>query len=333
MSLEITLPPRKKRVDHPSTMVDVADFVIDYINSDALGMVATNWLLIADASKDGIFDANCMRLAALHSNAVDYPKTGQPVAIKTIPRPEGRARPDWHAPEVYVNLDDFYKSERAIGKLFRAIQLPEIQPGTFSRFEKRMIKEGRLTAPPVDDLAATLNDLALDDDPMVLAIQGYVGQFISIDVQQQETQEYIAQIFNRYASEFQGICIAHTLSHGKTALLSEEEAVVGTIVSKTSQPRKRMDLIASLREKTDMLVKSVKEELLGDDDVGWEECLQRAWLSFKLAIELAYGLRPTFGAQSFVWISLGAILEALKELEDEAKASRGSRGSRGSRRH
>ncbi|KAF7339912.1 RNA-dependent RNA polymerase [Mycena venus] len=328
--------PQESENIQTCTMVDVAEFVIDYINSDALGMVATNWLLIADASEMGIFDPDCMRLAALHSDAVDYPKTGQPVAIGTIPKPKTKLRPDWHAPEVYANMDEFYQSQRAIGKLFRAIKLPDVEPDTLSRFERRMIKAGRLTAPPVDDLAETLDGLNLDGDPMMLAIKACVGRFISTNDRPPETVEYISQIFNRYASEFQGICIAHTLSHGKTALLSEEEAVVGTIVAKTSQPRKRTDLIASLREKSDLLVRSVKDELAGDDEVSWEECLQRAWLSFQLAIDLAYGEHKatSFGAQSFLWIALGAILDALKELEDDAKASRGSRSTRGSsRRH
>ncbi|KAJ6574801.1 RNA-directed RNA polymerase 2 [Mycena capillaripes] len=321
-------PAERKLLTRPSTRTDIAEFVIEYINSDALGVVAINWLLIADSEKLGILDPDCIKLAALHSDAVDYPKTGQvkrhPVAINTIPKPKLKSKPDWLAPEVSANLADFYPSERAIGKLFRAIELPEIQSGTLSRFERRMIKKGRLTAPPVDDLADTLDDLDLDDDPMVLAVQTCVAAFISINERPPDTVEYIAQIFNRYASELQGICVAHTLSHGKTALLSEEEAVVGTIIAKTSQPRKRTDLIASLREKSDILVRSVKEELLGDDDVGWEECLERAWLSFELAIELANGGQKTFGAQSFIWIALGAILEAVKELQDEAKASRGS---------
>ncbi|KAF7339727.1 RNA-dependent RNA polymerase [Mycena sanguinolenta] len=285
-------PAQKKLVDHPSTLVDVAEFIIDYINSDALGVVSINWLLIADASPSGILDPDCMKLAALHSAAVDYPKTGQPVAINTIPKPKIKSRPDWHAPEVNANLDEFYQSQRTIGKLFRAIKLPEIQHGTVSRFERRMIREGRLAAPPVDDLASTLDGLSLGDDPMVLAIKECVRRFIDINVRRPAISEYIALIFNRYSSELQGICIAHTLSHGKTALLSEEEAVVGTIVAKTSQPRKRMDLIASLREKSDILVRGVKEELLGDDDVSWEECLERAWLSFELAIELASGRTP-----------------------------------------
>jgi hypothetical protein len=38
-------------------------------------------------------------------------------------------------------------------------------------------------------------------------------------------------------------CVAHTLSHTRNALLSEGEAVIGTIIAKTSQVRKRADLI------------------------------------------------------------------------------------------
>ncbi|KAJ7042548.1 RNA-directed RNA polymerase 2 [Mycena alexandri] len=318
-------PAQKKLVTHPSTMVDVAEFVIEFINSDALGVVAINWLLIADQSKKFILDPDCMKLAALHSDAADYPKTGRPVAINTIPKPKSNLKPDWHAPEVIANMGDYYKSDRAIGKLFRAINLPDVQhAATLSQFERRMIREGRMRPPQVDDLAETLEGLDLDDDPMVLAIQTNVARFIETTARPPEIGEYIAQIFNRYASELQGICVAHTLSHGKTALLSEEEAVVGTIVAKTSQPRKRQDLIASLREKSDILVRGVKEELLGDDDVSWDECLQRAWLSFELAIELAGGEQKSFGAVSFIWIALGAIFDAVKELEDEEKVSRSS---------
>jgi hypothetical protein len=67
-----------------------------------------------------------------------------------------------------------------------------------------------------------------------------------------------------------------------------------------------------LREKTDLLVRGVKEELWGDDDVPFEECLRRAWLSFELAI----AKRNSFGAQSFLGLSMWAIFEGIKELEE-----------------
>ncbi|KAJ7783448.1 RNA-directed RNA polymerase 2, partial [Mycena maculata] len=313
-------PAPKKLIDHPSTMKDVAEFVIEYINSDVVGMVATNWLLIADQSERGIWDSDCIKLADLHSDAVDYPKTGRPVAINTIPKPKEKCRPDWHAPEVHANLGrrfghDYYASQRTIGKLFRAIELPEIQAGiTGNQLRERM------RAPNVDDLAVSLDGFDIDEDPVVMAIEAKVSRFIQTHKRPAETVEYIAQIFHVYVSEIQGLRVAHTLSHAKSALISEEEVVVGTIISKTSQPRKRQDMIASLREKSDHLVRGVKEELMGDDEVSWKECLRRAWLAFELAI----GSREAFGAQSFMWIAVGTIFDAIKEIEEE-KESRSRR--------
>lgn len=89
----------------------------DLPSSQVLGLVATNWLLIADISEDGIHDEACLQLAQLHSDAVDYPKSGNPVDIEDIPRPHIRVKPDWHAPETITDLTGkYYTSERAIGK-------------------------------------------------------------------------------------------------------------------------------------------------------------------------------------------------------------------------
>lgn len=38
-----------------------------------LGLIAINWLIIADQSEKGIFDPDCLTLSQLHSDAVDYP--------------------------------------------------------------------------------------------------------------------------------------------------------------------------------------------------------------------------------------------------------------------
>ncbi|KAF7306672.1 RNA-dependent RNA polymerase [Mycena indigotica] len=308
-------PAEKKLVDGISTMDDVADFVIDYINSDALGIVATNWLLIADQTEEGIFHPDCLNLANLHSTAVDYPKTGMPVPIDLIPKPPSKSMPDWHAPEITANSKDHYPSQRAIGKLFRDIKLTDIRP-QMSSFDRQLIKEGKMQAPDVADLAETLDSMTVENNPLVRIIEDRVSDFISVDEYPGDWTLHIAEIFKQYSSELQGLCINHTLSHAKAALLSEVEAVVGTIIAKTSQPRKRADLMASLREKTDFLVRGVKEEILGDAELfEWEDSLLRAWLAFKLAV--AEQENGEFGSQSFMWVALGTIFEVLKEMEGE----------------
>ena len=104
-------------------------------------------------------------------------------------------------------------------------------------------------------------------------------------------------------------------------MLSEEEAFMGTITAKTSQPRKRMDLTSRLREQTDVLVRGVKEELDGNDDTPPEEVLERAWLAWDHAISKGI----TFGAQSFSWIALHCIFEAAREFYDARRENSRSR--------
>jgi hypothetical protein len=85
--------------------------------SQVLGLVATNWLITADYSSLGIFDPDCYTLAQIHSNAVDYPKSGQPVQHTEIPKIKIKIRPDWHAPETISDITGkFYESTRAIGR-------------------------------------------------------------------------------------------------------------------------------------------------------------------------------------------------------------------------
>jgi len=257
---------------------------------------------------------------------VDYPKSGQPVALNAIPRLRFKRKPDWNAPETLSpdSAGKYVKSQRAIGRLFRAIDLPPVQTKPqLSRIQRRMIMEGH--GLDVDELVDTFSDFALSDagdDPVFSAVQHHVHGFISTtSIPSRETTDNIALIFGRYSSQLQGICAANTLSHSQFAMLSEEEAIIGTIAQKTSQPRKRKELMAKLREQTDWLVKGIREEFAGDDESTHEEHLERAWLSYKLAM----AERQTFGATSFAFVALGGIFEAIKEIEDADKEESRSR--------
>ncbi|KAF8753423.1 RNA-dependent RNA polymerase [Rhizoctonia solani] len=64
--------------------VDVADFMVEYICHDSLGMIATNHLVIASTSDMRARDENCIVNAELHSRAVDFVKTGFYVANHQI---------------------------------------------------------------------------------------------------------------------------------------------------------------------------------------------------------------------------------------------------------
>jgi RNA dependent RNA polymerase len=127
--------------------------LIAIFTAQVLGIVAMNWMIIADQSPLGILDPDCMTLATLHSDAVDYPKSGQPVSIKKIPKLKFPEKPDWNAPETIASASSrFYKSRTALGRLFRAIKLPAVQRRT-----RRSTNQ-----PFVEDDEETLNELMSD---------------------------------------------------------------------------------------------------------------------------------------------------------------------------
>ncbi|KAF9458199.1 RNA-directed RNA polymerase 2 [Collybia nuda] len=310
-------PAQKKTLSRPSTMRDVAEFVMEYINSDVVGIIAINWLILADQSPRGIFDDNCIKLASLHSDAVDYPKSGQPVPLSGIPKLLLRERPDWNAPET-INPDPskgYYLSKCAIGRLFRDIDLPNIP----SSSSERVWKNSRVKA--TDELVtsfAHVNLVEEGESPISQILRNYLSEFIDTSKVAPEEMINVRQIFRRYTSELQAICHANTLSQWRC--LSEEEAMIGTILQKTSQPRKRKDAMAKLREQTDILVGGVREELIDDDDTPFQIRLERAWVAWELSLLQA----QAFGGQSFGWVALGAIFELIKEREEiEFQKTRG----------
>ncbi|KAG8162744.1 hypothetical protein KVR01_007222 [Diaporthe batatas] len=127
---------------------DMANFFIDFMKLDHLGVIATRHMILADQHTEGTRHEECKILAGFHSTAVDFSKTGVGVNLKEAPRPN-RFRPDFLAsgPDCRVvdkseiELDQyiieeaadeeedqfsrprhvFYKSEKLLGHLFRAI--------------------------------------------------------------------------------------------------------------------------------------------------------------------------------------------------------------------
>ncbi|KAG2337745.1 hypothetical protein BDR05DRAFT_969857 [Suillus weaverae] len=92
----------------------------------------------------------CLKLAALHRQAVDDLKNGWKVDIEDIPRSLIPYKPDWHAAEVESpRPTDYYESDRALGHLYRSIQLDDIPTYVPQQLEK-----------PLSDLiSATLRPL------------------------------------------------------------------------------------------------------------------------------------------------------------------------------
>ncbi|TFK30601.1 RNA-directed RNA polymerase 2 [Coprinopsis marcescibilis] len=310
-------PAQRKVLNRKSTMDDVAEFVMEYILSDVLGMVAINWLIIADQSEQGIQDPDCIKLANLHSDAVDYPKSGNPVARTTIPKLKHNLKPDWNAPETVQNLDPskYYKSKHAIGKLFRSITLPVEQNSMLGATRVQSRRRRQRAREQKQD--ADISSLGLD--PHYRRIEQRVQEFIATEEPFSDRLfEDGENLYDRYVGELEQISYNHAIAPGRNSSLTEEEIFMGTIGQQTSQPRKRKDMMSKLREATDSLVKGIREILEGGRHDTEEDYLTRSWFAWLVSLDKG----SEFGAQSFAWLTLGAVFEAIKQIEEREDKDR-----------
>ena len=68
-------------IGRPVERSDMTDFFIQFMENDNLGLIATLHQILADQSPMGTFDPSCIKVAGMHSTAVDFSKTGIPVCI------------------------------------------------------------------------------------------------------------------------------------------------------------------------------------------------------------------------------------------------------------
>jgi hypothetical protein len=70
---------KPQELNRPIVASDVANFFIEFIENNLLGLISNRHLLIADQEKEGVYHPNCLKLAEMASTAVDFPKTGRKV--------------------------------------------------------------------------------------------------------------------------------------------------------------------------------------------------------------------------------------------------------------
>jgi hypothetical protein len=73
--------PRQQAIDigRSVTRDDITTFFIQFMATDQLGRIATLHKVLADQRPQGTLDPDCLKLASMHSTAVDFSKTGIPV--------------------------------------------------------------------------------------------------------------------------------------------------------------------------------------------------------------------------------------------------------------
>jgi len=94
------------------------DFFIRYMNFDNLGKIANSHLALADQSVKLAFDERCLRLSELHSDAVDFVKTGYCVE-KIETNLLAKEWPDFMEKKDYLLI---YESRTILGELYREVK-------------------------------------------------------------------------------------------------------------------------------------------------------------------------------------------------------------------
>ncbi|KAI0719267.1 RdRP-domain-containing protein [Cerioporus squamosus] len=298
-------------LDRDSTITDICDFVVEYMQSDVMGLVADQHLRIADQSKDGTLDPDCMKLAQLCSQAVDYPKNGVLVDVNDMPRPYIRAKPDWKKKEDNDDRPgDYYESTRALGDLFRNIVVGPIQAPP-SSYPNGAPLEPIWEEPLSDGISQALKR----------KVQHYLGRVENDDSAQ--LAEATEPLFRWYARELAYVCLTHAPAENTDVRLSEEEVVLGAILAQCSQRRWKKDRMHRMRDHVRQIVRDVKcrrrglgmpeskdktEEPAREDLVS---ALAKGWAAWDFGMRN----RNTFGARSFSLIGLGVVCEMLERLE------------------
>ncbi|ORY97352.1 RNA dependent RNA polymerase-domain-containing protein [Syncephalastrum racemosum] len=112
---------RSHEVKGNVTISDIISFFVRYINNDNLGQIANAHLGTADQSPEGAADGRCLHLAQLHSEAVDYPKTGVPARLTEGLRVS-------RFPDFMEKRDkESYESRTVLGRIYRMIDKGEYE--------------------------------------------------------------------------------------------------------------------------------------------------------------------------------------------------------------
>ncbi|KAI5464095.1 RNA dependent RNA polymerase-domain-containing protein [Mariannaea sp. PMI_226] len=121
---------KPKYLDRDVNVDDLRNFFVKYMKNDALPLIATSHLAMAD--KYGPESHICLRLADLHSQAVDYAKTGEPAIMKKNLQP--RRWPH------FMEKKSSYHSVKALGKIYDRVVDHTIQftPIWDSPFDERI---------------------------------------------------------------------------------------------------------------------------------------------------------------------------------------------------
>ncbi|ORY92106.1 RNA dependent RNA polymerase-domain-containing protein [Syncephalastrum racemosum] len=193
----------------------VKKFFVNYINNDNLGQIANAHLATADRSPQGALDGACLRLAQLHSCAVDFPKSGKPAKFDDDLRV--RAFPDF----MQKKDKEMYESKKVLGRIYRAVDKAdyksykshlvdntEFDPRLrITGMERYIYRARKLRAEYNRDLMALMNQFGVGTEAEIMS--GYIVKWLkkgnrkSMHEVQKQTMSAVANMRETWRRELE----------------------------------------------------------------------------------------------------------------------------------
>ncbi|KAF3941467.1 hypothetical protein ABW19_dt0209484 [Dactylella cylindrospora] len=123
--MDFSPPPPMVTEDGKVTVSDITTFFVTYMKNDTLGSIANAHLATADKQGQGVFSPQCLKLAELHSLAVDFPKTG--VSAKMTKDLRIKKWPHFFEKK-HENPNRIYQSTCILGQLYDAVDKVAFRP-------------------------------------------------------------------------------------------------------------------------------------------------------------------------------------------------------------
>ncbi|OAL56589.1 RdRP-domain-containing protein, partial [Pyrenochaeta sp. DS3sAY3a] len=135
-------PEKPPEVDRPVSVADITEFFVTYMKNNSLGQIAHAHLAQADYL-GGVGHETCLELAKLHSQAVDYNKSGIPAVLTNDLRP---CKWPHFMEKKYVPDDKIYKSGKILGQLYDRVELVAFAAQYENPFDQRVLQAFDLDA-------------------------------------------------------------------------------------------------------------------------------------------------------------------------------------------
>ncbi|KUJ07291.1 RdRP-domain-containing protein [Mollisia scopiformis] len=129
--------PKPKELSKPVEITDLMKFFVRFMKNDSLPTIAHAHLAHADFQHMSVKDTKCLELAALHSKAVDYVKTGDPAQMPKRLRP---GKWPHFMEKKFKSESQTYHSNKILGQLYDKVETVNFIPQWQEPFDKRILQ-------------------------------------------------------------------------------------------------------------------------------------------------------------------------------------------------